>query len=98
MATAAVRTIEIRPISPTGHLCIVQLNILTRSLGPGRCFPFWQEVLACYVVNSSPEDRSGAQKCGLALEDYYECLHHKKEVGTEVRAHKSLEGITHAFV
>ncbi|PKS11634.1 hypothetical protein jhhlp_001785 [Lomentospora prolificans] len=47
--------------------------------GPGRCFPFWQEVLACYVVNASPEDRSGAQKCGLALEDYYECLHHKKE-------------------
>ncbi|KEZ46716.1 hypothetical protein SAPIO_CDS0564 [Scedosporium apiospermum] len=53
--------------------------------GPGRCFPFWQEVLACYVVNSTPEDRSGAQKCGLALEDYYECLHHKKEAA-RVRA------------
>ncbi|KAK3325580.1 hypothetical protein B0H66DRAFT_599731 [Apodospora peruviana] len=47
--------------------------------GPGRCFPFWQELLACYVVNSNADDDSGKQKCGLALEDYYECLHHKKE-------------------
>ncbi|KAK0720401.1 hypothetical protein B0H67DRAFT_576009 [Lasiosphaeris hirsuta] len=52
--------------------------------GPGRCFPFWQEVLACYVVNSDAEDNSGTgrKKCGPALEDYYECLHHKKEVRT----------------
>lgn len=49
-------------------------------LGPSRCFPFWQELLACYVVNTTTEDVSGAQKCVPALEDYYECLHHKKEV------------------
>ncbi|KAI4126139.1 MAG: hypothetical protein LQ338_003909 [Usnochroma carphineum] len=47
--------------------------------GPSRCFPFWQELLACYVVNTDTEDVSGAKKCVLALEDYYECLHHKKE-------------------
>lgn len=47
--------------------------------GPGRCFPFWQEVLACYVVNTSSEDVSGQAKCKPVLEDYYECLHHKKE-------------------
>ncbi|KAK2067899.1 hypothetical protein P8C59_001600 [Phyllachora maydis] len=47
--------------------------------GPGRCFPFWQELLACYVVNTSNEDDSGKLKCVPALEDYYECLHHKKE-------------------
>ncbi|KAI4210744.1 MAG: hypothetical protein LQ351_006420 [Letrouitia transgressa] len=47
--------------------------------GPSRCFPFWQEVLACYVVNGNADDLSGAQKCLPALEDYYECLHHKKE-------------------
>ncbi|KAI9902919.1 hypothetical protein N3K66_002271 [Trichothecium roseum] len=47
--------------------------------GVGRCFPFWQEVLACYVVNTSAEDDSGKKKCSNALEDYYECLHHKKE-------------------
>jgi NADH dehydrogenase (ubiquinone) Fe-S protein 5 len=48
--------------------------------GPSRCFPFWQEVLACYVVNTSTEDDSGKRKCTPVLEDYYECLHHKKEV------------------
>ncbi|WPG98490.1 Hypothetical protein R9X50_00128100 [Acrodontium crateriforme] len=47
--------------------------------GPSRCFPFWQEVLACYVVNTSAEDDSGKAKCKLPLEDYYECLHHRKE-------------------
>jgi len=47
--------------------------------GPSRCFPFWQEVLACYVSNTSPSDDSGKAKCAPALEDYYECLHHKKE-------------------
>lgn len=50
--------------------------------GTSRCFPFWQEVLACYVVNTSTEDESGKKKCAPVLEDYYECLHHKKEVGT----------------
>lgn len=47
--------------------------------GPSRCFPFWQELLACYVVNTNTDDVSGAKKCLPALEDYYECLHHKKE-------------------
>ncbi|ROT40136.1 NADH:ubiquinone oxidoreductase 11.5kD subunit [Sodiomyces alkalinus F11] len=47
--------------------------------GPSRCFPFWQELLACYVVNSAEEDVKAKGKCGAALEDYYECLHHKKE-------------------
>ncbi|KFH43264.1 NADH dehydrogenase [ubiquinone] iron-sulfur protein 5-B-like protein [Hapsidospora chrysogenum ATCC 11550] len=47
--------------------------------GVGRCFPFWQEVLGCYVANTSGDDPSGKKKCALALEDYYECLHHKKE-------------------
>lgn len=47
--------------------------------GPGRCYAFWQEVLGCYVVNAG-EGETGKKKCGPALEDYYECLHHKKEV------------------
>ncbi|KAK8100349.1 NADH dehydrogenase iron-sulfur protein 5-A [Apiospora kogelbergensis] len=53
--------------------------------GPGRCFPFWQEVLACYVVNTNADDNSGKAKCAPVLEDYYECLHHKKEAA-RVRA------------
>lgn len=47
--------------------------------GPSRCFPFWQEVLGCYVVNSG-EGEAGKKKCLPALEDYHECLHHRKEV------------------
>ncbi|KAI6246590.1 hypothetical protein HI914_05244 [Erysiphe necator] len=47
--------------------------------GVSRCFPFWQDVLACYVVNTTEEDDLGRKKCAPALEDYYECLHHRKE-------------------
>ncbi|RKF82814.1 hypothetical protein GcC1_010004 [Golovinomyces cichoracearum] len=47
--------------------------------GVSRCFPFWQDVLACYVVNTTEEDDLGKKKCSPALEDYYECLHHRKE-------------------
>ncbi|KAI5285728.1 hypothetical protein KEM54_000340 [Ascosphaera aggregata] len=46
--------------------------------GPSRCFPFWQELLGCYVVNAS-EGTEGKKKCLNATEDYYECLHHHKE-------------------
>ena len=37
-------------------------------------------MLACYVINTSSEDVSGAKKCLPQLEDYEECLHHRKEV------------------
>lgn len=39
--------------------------------------------MACYVVNTSADDDSGKKKCSPVLEDYYECLHHKKEVGSD---------------
>ena len=48
--------------------------------GPSRCFPFWQEMLACYVMSSDSTDATAVKQCVPALEDYYECLHHKKEV------------------
>ncbi|CAI7637175.1 NADH-ubiquinone oxidoreductase kd subunit [Penicillium manginii] len=54
------------------------------NLGPNRCFPFWQELLGCYVVNSS-EGLEGKKKCIPALEDYHECLHHTKEVYRALR-------------
>lgn len=44
--------------------------------------------MACYVVNTSSEDDSGKKKCQPVLEDYYECLHHRKEVGQD-RGNKS---------
>jgi NADH dehydrogenase (ubiquinone) Fe-S protein 5 len=31
-------------------------------------------------VNTNEDNVSGAKKCTPALEDYYECLHHRKEV------------------
>lgn len=30
-------------------------------------------------MNTSTDDDSGKRKCVPVLEDYYECLHHKKE-------------------
>lgn len=60
--------------------------------GPGRCFPFWQEVLACYVINTNSEDDSGKKKCVPVLEDYYECMHHKKEVGWDSHEHEHVDG------
>ncbi|KAK4242247.1 hypothetical protein C8A03DRAFT_40375 [Achaetomium macrosporum] len=47
--------------------------------GPGRCFPFWQELLSCYVINTNEDDDSGKKKCVPVMEDFYECLHHRKE-------------------
>jgi len=47
--------------------------------GVSRCYPFWQDLLACYVVNSDGEDANHSKACAGPLEDYYECLHHKKE-------------------
>ncbi|KAK3901854.1 hypothetical protein C8A05DRAFT_16024 [Staphylotrichum tortipilum] len=47
--------------------------------GPSRCLPFWQELLSCYVVNSSDDNEEGRKKCVPVMEDYYECLHHRKE-------------------
>ena len=70
--------------------------------GPGRCFPFWQEVLACYVVNTSSEDDSGKKKCVPVLEDYHECLHHRKEVWIEAPSQTLLRDLAdqggHLFV
>ncbi|WEW55290.1 hypothetical protein PRK78_000719 [Emydomyces testavorans] len=33
---------------------------------------------ACYVVNAG-DGENGKMKCVPVMEDYYECLHHKKE-------------------
>ncbi|KAG9571981.1 hypothetical protein KCV04_g16666, partial [Aureobasidium melanogenum] len=46
-----------------------------------------QEMLACYVVNTNSEDGSGKKKCAPMLEDYYECLHHRKERNQAARVH-----------
>jgi NADH dehydrogenase (ubiquinone) Fe-S protein 5 len=45
-----------------------------------RCFPFWQEYLACHIINQNDPEARKRGVCAPVLEDYYECLHHKKEV------------------
>lgn len=69
------------PQTPRSGPFIWSQWLMLTDVGPSRCFPFWQEVLACYVVNTTSDDDSGKRKCAPVLEDYYECLHHKKEVG-----------------
>jgi len=53
--------------------------------GPGRCFPFWQEVLACFAINTDGANEAGRKICAPVLEDYLECLHHKKEKARVLR-------------
>ncbi|TMW69388.1 hypothetical protein Poli38472_001544 [Pythium oligandrum] len=40
----------------------------------GRCYQFWKDVEQC----SKETAQSG--QCGKQVEDYLECLHHKKEL------------------
>merc|ERR1711982_113836 len=61
--------------------------------GPSRCYPFWQEVMACYVTNTTPYDNSGAKNCVFPLEDYLECLHHKKEMSSPAEGMKTAKEI-----
>lgn len=37
--------------------------------------------MSCYVINQDDPEARARGVCAPRLEDYYECLHHKKEVG-----------------
>lgn len=41
----------------------------------GRCNPFWMEFLKC--KNTHPDPKT---QCQDFIDDYLECLHHRKEV------------------
>ena len=45
----------------------------------GRCYAFWMEFSKCMSEAAVPKD------CRPARENYFECLHHKKEF-TELNA------------
>lgn len=49
-----------------------------------QCFPFWQDLLACYVMNTNSSSDEGKWKCVPQRDDYYECLHHSKEVSEPI--------------
>ena len=66
------------------HWCGHLLTASSLLAGPSRCYPFWQELLGCYVINAGEGD-AGKKKCVAPMEDYFECLHHKKEVRPDPR-------------
>ena len=41
--------------------------------GVGRCYTFWTDFSRCLASAETPKE------CKLARDDYFECLHHKKE-------------------
>jgi len=49
----------------------------------GRCYPFWREYQECLRTHG-PEE--ALEECPRVREDYYECLHHRKEVRDAPRA------------
>ncbi|KAK6497119.1 hypothetical protein TWF506_004594 [Arthrobotrys conoides] len=48
--------------------------------GVTPCFPFWQDFLACYIMNTTKYSDAGKLLCRPYRDDYYECLHHTKEM------------------
>uniref|UniRef100_M4B8G7 NADH dehydrogenase [ubiquinone] iron-sulfur protein 5 n=1 Tax=Hyaloperonospora arabidopsidis (strain Emoy2) TaxID=559515 RepID=M4B8G7_HYAAE len=42
--------------------------------GEGRCYQFWKTVEQC------SKDTEVSGQCGKQVEDYLECLHHRKEL------------------
>ncbi|ETV79588.1 hypothetical protein H257_06847 [Aphanomyces astaci] len=52
-----------------------------------RCYAFWKDVERCNVEAAQPG------QCSAAVEDYLECLHHKKELArmNAIIVHKEQE-------
>lgn len=44
----------------------------------GRCYPAFVDYMKCYNSQIYPQDH-----CQSQLEEYFECLHHRKEVPLE---------------
>mmetsp|Transcript_18926 Transcript_18926/g.29582 ORF Transcript_18926/g.29582 Transcript_18926/m.29582 type:complete len:83 (+) Transcript_18926:26-274(+) len=42
--------------------------------GTGRCYPFWVDFQSC--MKTAPK----ADSCACEREDYFECLHRRKEI------------------
>mmetsp|Transcript_8528 Transcript_8528/g.15767 ORF Transcript_8528/g.15767 Transcript_8528/m.15767 type:complete len:81 (-) Transcript_8528:81-323(-) len=40
----------------------------------GRCYPIWMDFYGCMMETDKPS------KCAELREDYFECLHHRKEI------------------
>ncbi|KAK6329919.1 hypothetical protein TWF718_003346 [Orbilia javanica] len=58
--------------------------------GVTPCFPFWQDFLACYIMNTSKYSDAGKLLCRPHRDDYYECLHHTKEMDKVVKINDAI--------
>jgi len=47
--------------------------------------------MSCYVINQNDPEARAKGVCAPRLEDYYECLHHKKEYARTVAIQKALQ-------
>mmetsp|Transcript_8225 Transcript_8225/g.21200 ORF Transcript_8225/g.21200 Transcript_8225/m.21200 type:complete len:88 (-) Transcript_8225:394-657(-) len=50
-----------------------------------RCYPIWMDFYSCMVETDKPS------KCIDLREDYFECLHHRKEISRVNRIGKEIE-------
>ncbi|KAI5804317.1 hypothetical protein EDC01DRAFT_779211 [Geopyxis carbonaria] len=71
-----------------GYLHLLLVHISNPARNAALCYPFWQDFLACYVSNTADSSEEGRWRCVPQKNDYYECLHHRKEAAKvqEVRA------------
>jgi len=56
--------------------------------GTGRCYPFWVDFSRCMEESDKP-----TRDCLGYREDYFECLHHKKEKQRRVQVITQLKKI-----
>jgi NADH dehydrogenase (ubiquinone) Fe-S protein 5 len=45
--------------------------------------------MACFIVNQNDNEARNRGVCAPRLEDYYECLHHRKEVPSLARPQRA---------
>lgn len=53
--------------------------------GPGRCYSFWLDFTKCLANADIP------MECSDAREDYFECLHHRKETQRRRAVYEQLQ-------
>jgi len=54
--------------------------------------------MACYVVNQNDPAARQEGVCLARIEDYYECLHHKKEVGNSACSTPGQNNLLNEFI
>ena len=66
------------------EIYIIMSSGWSMSGGPARCFSNWSDFSVCM------ESEDDMKKCSGAFEDYFECLHHGKEIARRNRVEAEL--------